>query len=161
MKRNYSGPAIVKDETPGCNKKMKSSKATHPGSSPVAILEALGDYENDKITVLLNQVYVTGQILKHISKSLFITPQKKTQGQQIVNCKETIRLMSHRTKSTFMNHHHGSQKQNQNRNSWGTVWLCGEEIYNKYYPHPSNYLNELWRYKRSVPVLHCLHKGIW
>ena len=58
MKRNFTGPPIMKDEIWAAIRKMKLGKATGPDSISVELLEALEDYGINKITTLLNEIYV-------------------------------------------------------------------------------------------------------
>ena len=61
----------------GSNKRMKSAKETRLDSISVEVLEALEGYGIDEITILLNEIYDTGQIPPDISKSIFISLTKK------------------------------------------------------------------------------------
>ena len=55
MKCNFAGLPIVKDGIWAALRKMKLGKATSPDSISVELLEALEDYDTDKITTLLNE----------------------------------------------------------------------------------------------------------
>ena len=68
----FAAPPIMKDEIRAAIRKMKLINATGPVSISVELLEALEDYGIDKISTLLNEIYETGQIPSHISKSIFI-----------------------------------------------------------------------------------------
>ena len=63
MKRNFAGPPIIKDEIRATIRKMKRGKATGSDRVSVKILKALEDYEINKIAILLQEIYDTGQIL--------------------------------------------------------------------------------------------------
>ncbi|GFN88930.1 transposon tx1 uncharacterized 149 kda protein [Plakobranchus ocellatus] len=77
MKNNFAGPPIMKDEVQAAIRKMKTGKATGSDGISVELIEALGDYGVDKVTILLNEIYDTGQIPTDMSRSIFIALPKK------------------------------------------------------------------------------------
>ncbi|GFO33701.1 hypothetical protein PoB_006020600 [Plakobranchus ocellatus] len=52
-------------------------KATGPDNISVELIEALEDFGIGKVTHLLNEIYVTGQIPTDLSKFIFIALPKK------------------------------------------------------------------------------------
>ncbi|GFR98655.1 LINE-1 retrotransposable element ORF2 protein [Elysia marginata] len=77
MKRNFAGPAIMKDEVRAVIREMKAGKATGPDGVAVEMIEALEEYGVEKLTSLLNEIYDTGEIPTDISRSVFIALPKK------------------------------------------------------------------------------------
>ncbi|GFO31859.1 Zinc finger protein 665 [Plakobranchus ocellatus] len=59
MKNNFAGPPIMKDEVQAAIRKMKTGKATGSDGISVELIETLGDYGVDKVTILLNEIYDT------------------------------------------------------------------------------------------------------
>ena len=78
-------------------REMKSGSATGPDSTSVELLEALEDYGIDKITILLNEIYDTGQIPQVILKSKSIALSKRS-GARECELHSMISLMSPITK---------------------------------------------------------------
>ncbi|GFN99673.1 serine/threonine-protein phosphatase 6 regulatory ankyrin repeat subunit b [Plakobranchus ocellatus] len=87
----------MKDEVQAAIRKMKTGKATGSDGISVELIEALGDYGVDKVTILLNEIYDTGQIPTDMSRSICIALPKKP-GATECELHRTISLMSHVTK---------------------------------------------------------------
>ncbi|GFO33982.1 retrovirus-related pol polyprotein line-1 [Plakobranchus ocellatus] len=77
MKNNFAGPPIMKEEVETAIKKMKHGKATGPDNISVELIEALEDFGIGKVTLLLNEIYDTGQTPTDLSKSIFLALPKK------------------------------------------------------------------------------------
>ncbi|GFS27228.1 RNA-directed DNA polymerase from mobile element jockey-like [Elysia marginata] len=76
---------------------MKNGKAAGPDQIPIGLLQALGNWGIDQLTMLLNRIYDTGNIPKDMLISTFITLQKKPGATECENHR-TISLMSHTLK---------------------------------------------------------------
>ncbi|GFS17741.1 RNA-directed DNA polymerase from mobile element jockey-like [Elysia marginata] len=72
------GPPILKAEVEKTINDMKNGKAAGPDQIRIELLQALGNWGMDQLTKLLNRTYDTGNILKDMLISTFITLQKKT-----------------------------------------------------------------------------------
>ena len=77
MKWTGAGPSVMKDEIRAAIRKTKLKKARNTDSMLVELLETLEDYEIDKTTTLLKEIYDTGQIPRDISKSISIALTNK------------------------------------------------------------------------------------
>ncbi|GFS15385.1 hypothetical protein ElyMa_006769600 [Elysia marginata] len=84
MKRNFAGPPIMKDEVRAAIRKMKADKATGPDGVAVEMIEALEECRVEKLTSLLNKIYVTGEIPTDISRSHFQRSQEPQNANSIV-----------------------------------------------------------------------------
>ena len=65
-------PKIMQDEVRAAMRKIEYGKAAGPNNITIEILAALDDWGIDFITILLNQIYDSGEILKEMYKSIFI-----------------------------------------------------------------------------------------
>ena len=86
----------MKDKIRAALRKMKLGKAIGPDSMSVELLEALEDYEIDKITTLLNENYDISDSTV-TSKLIYIALPKKP-GATDCEFHGAISLMSHATK---------------------------------------------------------------
>ena len=68
-----------------------------PDGLSIELIEDLEEYEIEKVTTLLNEIYDTGQIPIDMSRSIFIALPKKP-GATDCELHRTISLMSHVTK---------------------------------------------------------------
>ena len=96
---------IMPDEIRGAIKNMKNGKAMGEDGVCVEMLEAMGEFAIDKLTVIANQIYANGIITEHMRKSVFITIPKI---DGTLECKKhrTISIISQITKiilRVFMN----------------------------------------------------------
>ncbi|GFO16201.1 endonuclease-reverse transcriptase [Plakobranchus ocellatus] len=97
MKGNFAGPPILKDEVRTAIWKMKNGKATGPDNIAAEQIKALDEFGINKITVLLDEIYETGEIPKEMLKSIFIALPKKD-GATECELHRTISLISQVTK---------------------------------------------------------------
>ena len=91
------GPPILKDEIECALKSMKYGKATGPDNISIEMIEALEDTGINKFESNMNKMYNTCTIPNSLSRSIFITLQKKA-GTTECELHRTISLMSHITK---------------------------------------------------------------
>ena len=96
-----------------------------PDGLSIELMEALEEYEIEKVTTLLNEIYDTGQIPIYMSRSIFIALPKKP-GATDCELHRTISLMSHFTK-LLLYHHDESKKQEKSRNSRRTMRFLWKE----------------------------------
>ena len=73
---------------------MKNIKAAGPDEIATEIITALEDFGIEKLTECINEVYDTGDIPKHLSKSIFMALPNKP-GAIECELHRTISLMSH------------------------------------------------------------------
>ncbi|GFR75502.1 RNA-directed DNA polymerase from mobile element jockey-like [Elysia marginata] len=97
MKGNFAGPPILKDEVRTAIWKMKNGKATGPDNIAAEQIKALDEFDINKITELLDEIYETGEIPKEMLKSIFIALPKKD-GATECELHRTISFMSKVTK---------------------------------------------------------------
>ena len=91
------GPRILKAEIEKAINYMKNSKATGSYEISVEQIKGLGEFEIEKLTLILNEIYDNGEIPEDLSTSIFITLPKKPGAIECeLHC--TISLMSHTTK---------------------------------------------------------------
>ena len=136
---------------------MKLGKSTGPSSKSVELLGHLKTME-----LILSQHYstksMTGQIPPDIPKSIFMALPKETRGSRvwIAHNEQFYESYHHHTSK---NDHDVSRKQNQTKNSRGTVRR------EKVQQVQSLFLNYDWTSpgstKKDISVLHWLHRGIW
>ena len=76
---------------------MKNNKATGPDEIAVQQIKSLGEFGIEKLTLILNEIYDSGEIPEDLSKSIFITLPEKPSA---IECElhRTISPMSHTTK---------------------------------------------------------------
>ena len=91
------GPPILEAEIKNAIKEMKKGKAVGPDLIPIEAYEALDEWAIKKLTILLNNIYDTGNIPADMLISTFITLPKKP-GTTDCECHRTISLMSHTLK---------------------------------------------------------------
>ena len=70
------GRPIMTDEIRCALRKMKNGKAVGEDGVCVEMLEAMGEFAIEKLTVIANQIYETGTITKQMRRSVFITIPK-------------------------------------------------------------------------------------
>ena len=97
VRKGMQGPRILKAEIEKAINYMKNSKATGSYEISVEQIKGLGEFEIEKLTLILNEIYDNGEIPEDLSTSIFITLPKKPGAIECeLHC--TISLMSHTTK---------------------------------------------------------------
>ena len=94
--RNIQGPKILKAKVRRAINHMKNNKAPGPGEITVEQIKGLEEFEIEKLTFTLNEIYDSGEIPEDLSKSIFIRLPKKP-GARECELHRTISLMSHTT----------------------------------------------------------------
>ena len=94
LRKNISGPKILKSEIEAAINKIKKNKAQGPDNIVIEMIQATGDFGIDKITEISNEIYDSGKIPEDLTKSIFIALPKKP-GATECELHRTISLMSH------------------------------------------------------------------
>ena len=95
--KQIEGPKILKSEVKAAMSKMKRNIAVGPDEITTEMLQALDEFEVEKLTELIYIVYDSGEIPDDLSKAIFIALPKKP-GATEYELLQTISLMSHITK---------------------------------------------------------------
>ena len=97
IKKDMQGPRILKAEIEKAINHMKNNKATGPDEIAVEQIKGLGEFGIEKLTLILNEIYDSGEFPEDLSKSIFVTLPKKPGA---IKCEfhRTIILMNHTTK---------------------------------------------------------------
>ena len=91
------GSRILKAEIEKATNCMKNNKATGPNEIAVEQIKGLEEFGIEKLTLILNEIYDSGEIPEDLSKSIFIALAKKP-GAIECELHRTISLMSYTTK---------------------------------------------------------------
>ena len=97
IKKDMQGPRILKAEIEKAINHMKNNKATGPDEIAVEQIKGLGEFGIEKLTLILNEIYDSGEFPEDLSKSIFITLPKKP-GAIECELHRTISLINHTTK---------------------------------------------------------------
>ena len=97
INKPMEGPPISETEVENAIREMKKGKAVGPDLIPVEAYEALDEWGIKKLTILLNNIYDTGNIPADMLTSTFIALPKK-HGTSDCENHRTISLMSHTLK---------------------------------------------------------------
>ena len=97
IKKDMQGPRILKAEIEKAINHMKNNKATGPDEIAVEQIKGLGEFGIEKLTLILNEIYNSGEFPEDLSKSIFITLPKKP-GAIECELHRTISLINHTTK---------------------------------------------------------------
>ena len=97
IKKDMQGPRILKAEIEKAINHMKNNKVTGPDEIAVEQIKGLREFGIEKLTLILNEIYDSGEFPEDLSKSIFITLPKKP-GAIECELHRTISLMSHTTK---------------------------------------------------------------
>ena len=100
IRKDMQGPKIIKAEIEKAINYMKNNKVTGPNEIAVEQIKGLGEFEIEKLTLILNEIYDSGEIPEYLNKSIFITLPKNPDA---IECElhRTISLMSHTTKILY------------------------------------------------------------
>ena len=97
LSTNDDGPTILKSEVKCAMRSMKKGKAVGEDGVALEMILALGEFGVNELTKLFNKIYASGNIIKCMCESIFIT-LPKVEGT--LECKKhrTISIMSQVTK---------------------------------------------------------------
>ena len=94
ISNNMLGPKILASEVQAAVQSMKNNKAVGTDEITVELIKSIGDFGNEKLTNMLNDIYESGNIPADLSRSIFIALPKKPAAAEC-EFHRTISIMSH------------------------------------------------------------------
>ena len=83
ISKDISGPKIMADETRKAIRSMKRNKSCGPDLITAEMLQATEDFSVDKITLIANNIYDTGEFPNELMQSIFHRNSKEARCKRM------------------------------------------------------------------------------